>query len=43
MQVIPKKNRQSMPWGSLIKPSDLPPQDPYTQLFYLLILGLLLI
>ena len=27
-----------MPWALLVKPSGLPPQDPYTQLFYLLII-----
>ena len=30
-----------MPWALLVKPSGLPPQDPYTQLFFLLIVGLL--
>ena len=41
MVVIPKKNRHFMPWALLVKPSGLPPQDRYTQLFLLLIMGLL--
>ena len=40
MEVIPKYIRHSVPWALLIKPSGLPPQDPYTQLFFLLIVGL---
>ena len=30
-----------MPWALLVKPRGLPPQDPYNQLFYLLIVVLL--
>ena len=33
MEVIPKKNRHFMPKALEVKPSCLPPQDPYTQLF----------
>ena len=29
-----------MPWALQVKPSGLPLQDPYTQLFHLLIVGL---
>ena len=42
MEVIPKTNRHFMPWALLVKPSGLAPQDPYTQLLFLLILVLLL-
>ena len=41
MEVIPKQNRHFMPWALLVKPSGLPPQGLYTQLFFLLIVGLL--
>ena len=41
MEVIPKENRHFMPWALLVKPSGLPPQDPYTQWFCPLIVGLL--
>ena len=37
MEVIPKKNRHFMPQALEVKPSGLPPQDPYTQLFLPLI------
>ena len=30
-----------MPWALSVKPSGLPPRDPYTQLFQLLIVNLL--
>ena len=40
MEVIPKEKGHSMPWAVLVKPSGLTPQDPYTQLFLLLIVGL---
>ena len=40
MEVILKYNRHFMRWALLFKPSGLPPQDPYTHLFYLLIVGL---
>ena len=40
MEVIPKKDRHFMPSALLVKPSGLPPQDPYTQLFYQIIAGL---
>ena len=33
MEVIPKKNRLFMPKALEVRPSGLPPQDPYTQLF----------
>ena len=33
MEVIPKKNRHFMRKALEVKPSCLPPQDPYTQLF----------
>ena len=33
--------RHFMPWHLLVKPSGFPHQDPYTQLLYLLIVGLL--
>ena len=33
MEVIPKKNRHFLPKALEVKPSGLPPQDPYTQLF----------
>ena len=39
MEVIPKYYRHFMPWALLVKPTGLPPRDPYTQLFYLLIAG----
>ena len=35
-----KYNMRFMPCPLLVKPSGLPPQDPYTQLFHLLIAGL---
>ena len=28
-----------MPWAFLVKPGGLPPQDPYTLFFFLLIVG----
>ena len=37
MEVIPKKSRHFMPWALYVKPSGLPPQDPYTERFLLLI------
>ena len=40
MQVIPKENRHFMPRALDVKPSGLPPQDPYTQLFLPLIVVL---
>ena len=40
MEVIPKENRHFMPWALLVKPRGLPPQNPYTPLFSLLIMGL---
>ena len=33
MEAIPKENRHFTPWALLVKPSGLPPQDPYTQGF----------
>ena len=42
MEVIPNKNRQSMPKASEVKPSGLPPQDLYTQLFLPLIVVLVI-
>ena len=33
MEDIPNKNRHFMLWALEVKPSGLPPQDPYTQLF----------
>ena len=33
MDVIPTQNRHFMPKALKVKPSGLPPQDPYTQLF----------
>ena len=41
MEVIPKENRHFIISALLLKGSGLPPQDPYTQWFYLLIVGLL--
>ena len=41
MEVIPKGNRHFMPKALEVKPSGLPPQDPYTQLFLPLIVVLL--
>ena len=40
MDVIPQWNRHFMPSALLVKSSGLRPQDPYTQLIYLLIVGL---
>ena len=40
MEVLPKKNRHFMPKALAVKPSGLPPQDPYTQLFLPLIVVL---
>ena len=40
MEVIPKGNRHFMPCALLVTPSGLQPQDPYSLLFYLLIVGL---
>ena len=40
MEAIPKENRHFMPWALLVKPRGLPPQDLYTQLFFVLIVGL---
>ena len=40
MEVIPKSNRHFMPLSLYVKPSGHPPQDPYTQLFHLLIVVL---
>ena len=40
MDVIPNKNMLSMPWALLVKPSGLPPQESYTQLFLLPLVGL---
>ena len=40
MEVILRKNRHFMPWALLVNPSGLRLQDPYTQLFFLLIVGL---
>ena len=40
MEVILKENGHLMPWALFVKPSGLPGQDLYTQLFLLLILGL---
>ena len=40
MEVIQKKNRHFMPKALEAKPSGLPPQDPYTQLFLPLIVVL---
>ena len=37
MEDILKKNRYFMPKALMVKPSGLPPQDPYTQLFLPLI------
>ena len=31
-----------MPWALMVKPSGLPPRDPYTQMFYLLLWAYLL-
>ena len=42
MEDIPKRNRHFMPWALQVKPSGLPPQDPYTELFLPLIVVLLL-
>ena len=41
MKVIPRLSRHFMPKALEVKPSGLPPQDPYTQLFLPLILVLL--
>ena len=41
MEVILKCNGHFMPKALLVKPSGLPPQDPYTQLFHLRTVGLL--
>ena len=41
MEDIPKKNRHFMLKAFDVKPSGLPPQDPYTQLFLPLIVVLL--
>ena len=41
MEHIPKKNRHFMPKALEVKPSSLPPQDPYTQLLLPLIVVLL--
>ena len=40
MEVIPKSNRHFLPKALEVKPSGLPPQDPYTQLFLPLIVVL---
>ena len=40
MQVMPKYNRHFMPWALLAKASGIPPPDPYTKFFFLLIVGL---
>ena len=40
MEVIPKQSRHVMPWAFLVKPSGLPPKDPYRQLFLPLIVAL---
>ena len=40
MEVVPKKSRHFMPKALVVKPSDPPPQDPYTQLLLPLILVL---
>ena len=40
MEDIPKQNRHFMPKALEVKPSGLPPQDPYTQLFLPLIVVL---
>ena len=40
MEVIPSPNRHFMPLALLVKRSGLPPQDPYTQLFFLLFVRL---
>ena len=37
MEDIPNKNRHFMPEALGVKPSGLPPQDPYIQLFLPLI------
>ena len=39
-EVIPKYSRHFMPWALLVKPSGLPPKDPYTQMFLSLIVVL---
>ena len=41
MEDIPKQNRHFMLKALEVKPSGLPPQDPYTQLFLPLIVVLL--
>ena len=41
MEDIPKKNRHFMLKALEVKPSGLPPKDPYTQLFLPLIVVLL--
>ena len=42
MEDIPKKNRHFMLYALEVKPSGLPPQDPYTQLLLPLHVVLLL-
>ena len=41
MEDIPRRNRHFMLLALEVKPSGLPPQDPYTQLFLPLIVVLL--
>ena len=41
MEVIPTLNKQYLPEALEVKPSGVPPQDPYTQLFLPLIVVLL--
>ena len=41
MEDIPKENRHFMLLALEVRPSGLPPQDPYTQLFLPLIVVLL--
>ena len=40
MEDIPKQNMHFLPKVLVVKPSGLPPQDPYTQLFLPLIVVL---
>ena len=40
MEDIPKESRHFMPKALEVKPSGLPPQDPYTELFLPLIVVL---
>ena len=40
MGVLTKRNRHFMPWALFVKPSGFPPQDPYTQNFFHIIMGL---